>query len=65
MDSVVKVSKQQKAEIDYKIQVINGFFDKFVTHTDTSKIYITWKLDNVRIGNVIDYLIKAIDEKPY
>lgn len=65
MDCVVKVSKTQQQEIDYKIQVINGFFDQFVTHTDASKIYITWKLENVRIGDIINYIIKSIDEKPY
>ena len=64
MVCVVKVSKKQKQEIDYKIQVINGFFDQFVTHTDTSKIYLTWKLENVRIGDVISYIIKSIDDKP-
>ena len=62
---MVCVAKKQKQEIDYKIQVINGFFDQFVTHTDASKIYITWKLENVRIGAVIDYMIKALDDKPY
>lgn len=61
---MVKVSNQQKEEIDYKIQVINGFFDQFVTHTDASTIYIKWTVD-ARIGDIINYMIKAIDDKPY
>lgn len=59
---VIRVSKKQKEEIDFRTELINGFFDRFVTHTDTSKIYITWKLENVRIGDVVQYMIECVNK---
>ena len=57
-----RVSKKQKELIDFRQELINGFFDRFVTHTDASKIYLTWKLENVRIGDVIDYMIESVNQ---
>ena len=58
----MKVSKEQKDLIDFRQEVINGFFDRFVTHTDASKIYITWKIENARIGDVIQYMIECVNK---
>ena len=62
MASVVKVSKEQKAEIDFKNEIIQGFFDRFVQYSETR--YMSWKPEH-RIGDVVDYIIKAINDKPY
>ena len=59
----IQVSKEQKQETDYIIEVINGFFGKFVTYTDSSKIYMQWKLD-ARLGDIITYMCQAIRERP-
>lgn len=61
MKPLIKVSKKQKELTDFHTELINGFFDRFVTHTDASKIYITWKIE-ARIGDVIDYMIECVNK---
>ena len=58
----IQVSKKQKDLIDFRQELINGFFDRFVTHTDASKIYITWKLENARIGDVVQYMMESVNK---
>ena len=58
----IQVSKKQKDLIDFRQELINGFFDRFVTHTDASKIYITWKIENARIGDVVQYMMECVNK---
>lgn len=64
---MVKVSKRQKAEIDFKNEIIQGFFNRF-TNKGEDNTYWRWN-DNLRIGDVVDYMMasvnRALDDKPY
>ena len=55
----MKVSKQQKAEIDFKNEIIQDFFEKFVKYSDTR--YMLW-IDNLRIGDVVDYMMDSVNK---
>jgi len=65
---LIKVSKKQKQLIDYNNEVIQGFFDKFLDYTDTR--YWIWKKhpewgDTNLAGEMVSYMIKAINDRPY
>lgn len=56
---MVKVSKEQKEDIEFLNEVIQGFFEAFTERTET--IYFKWQ-DNVRIGDVVDYMIRQVNK---
>ena len=57
MKPLVKVSKKQKEEIDFKNEIIQRFFDRFVKYSETR--YMSW-IDNLRIGDVVDYMMASV-----
>lgn len=60
--SSIKSKNSTKSRMDYRIEVINGFFDRFTYKTETG--YFKWN-DNLRIGDVVDYMIKSVNERTW
>lgn len=50
----------KKKEVDFKNEVIQGFFNKF-TNKGEDYTYIRWN-KNLRIGEVVDYMMFAINK---
>ena len=52
------MSKKQREDIAFRNETIQGFFDRFVQHSETR--YMSW-VENLRIGDVVDYMMSAVN----